>query len=310
MTSRVPWPARRGLLWLLAVLVLATAGCAQLTSAADEDARLHAVASFSVLGEVVEAVGGERVAVTTVVPVGADPHGHEPRPSDVAAISEADVTFDNGLGLNPWMEPLRSQASGPVVDAGAAVADEVATDPVGRPDPHVWLDPRLMADIGDVVATTLSDLDPEGADGYARRAAELRDELEALHADLADRVAALPSEDRLLVTHEHAFSYFADAYDFEIVATVVGTSTEEQPSAAHVRRLVDAVRRRDVAAVFPQTTVPPDVIERIADDAGARLGAPLHVDSVGEPGSDADDYAGMMRANVDILLDGLTGDGA
>lgn len=292
---------------LLVVLLLLATACGSLSSLADEpDDRLSVVASFSVLGEIVEAVGGERVAVTTIVPVGADPHDYEPRPSDVAAIAGAAVTFDNGLGLSPWLRPLRVQAGGSVADVGQVVGDAVATDASGRPDPHVWLDPQLMAEVGDVVADVLADADPAGAEGYAQRARELRTDLDELDAELVEILAAIPPERRVLLTHEHAFSYFAEAYDFEIVGTVIGATTEEEPSAARVRQLVDVVEEHDVPAVFPQSTEPADVIERIAGDTDARLGQPLHVDSVGEPGSPAGSYAGMLRANAEALVAGLT----
>jgi manganese/iron transport system substrate-binding protein len=128
--------------------------------------------------------------------------------------------------------------------------------------------------------------------------------LEELDAELADELAQVPEAHRILVTPHDAYSYFADHYGFE-VATVVGVSTEEEPSASQVQHLVDVVRETGVPTVFVESTVNPAVIERIAADAGVEVGAPLYGDSVGEPGSGADDYVGMMRANVAALVDGL-----
>lgn len=304
-----PSPVALAGLAAVALLALAAAACDPLT-AADDGAPVRAVASFSVLGELVEAVGGDRVESTVIVPVGADPHGYEPQPSDAAALERADVVVDSGLGLNPWLEPLRGRVGGPVVEIGEVVGSAPAEDPTGRVDPHVWLDPRLLAEASGVVADALAEIDPAGADGYRVRAEAYRGELEALHAELRGTLSVIPDERRLLATYEYAFSYLAEAYDFEIVGSVVGATTEEEPSAAQVRDLIDAVERRGVAAVFPQTTEPPDVIERIARDSGAVRGRALHVDSVGEPGSDADSYAGMMRANAAALVEGLAGDAA
>ncbi len=293
-------------LGLMAVLVAACNGPA----VEDDDDRLRVVATFSVLGEVVEAVGGERVATTTIVPVGADPHTYEPKPSDVVAIERADVVVDNALGLSPWLEPLRSRVAGTVLSVGERVGSSPREDPTGRIDPHVWLDPRLLAEAGEALADTLAEADPEGAAGYAQRADQLGDELDELHAELTDILASVPEERRLLATYEYAYSYFADAYDLEIVGSVIGATTEEEPSAAQVRQLIDAVRERDVPAVFPQVGEPAGVLERVARDTGAGLGRPLYVDSVGEPGSDADSYAGMMRANAEAVVEGLTGEEA
>lgn len=298
-------PGGHRLIWagVVAVLVAACNG-----PAAEDDGRLRVVATFSVLGEMAEAVGGERVATTTVVPVGADPHTYEPKPSDVVAIERADVVVDNALGLSPWLEPLRPRVAGTVLSVGEQVGSSPREDPTGRVDPHVWLDPRLLAEAGRALADTLADADPEGAGEYAERADRLSDELHELHGELTETLAAIPEERRLLATYEYAYSYFADAYDLEIVGSVIGATTEEEPSAAQVRRLIDAVREHDVPAVFPQVGEPTGVLERVARDAGARLGRPLYVDSVGAPGSDADSYAGMMRANAEAVVEGLAGE--
>lgn len=293
------------------LLALAPAACSSAGGGFDGqaagDTRVQAVATFSVLGEVVAAVGGERVTTETIVPVGGDPHSYEPRPSDVAAISEADLVVDNSLGLSPWMSPLASNVEGTLLEVGQRVDTQLAQDDTGRTDPHIWLDPQLLADVGDVIADELARIDPAGTDAYRRRAEQLRADLDALDAEIAEMLSAIPDEQRLLASYEYAYSYFARAYDLEIVGSVIGATTEEEPSAAQVRRLIDLVDERGVPAVFPQQGEPTNVIGRVARDSSAALGTPLYVDSVGEPGTDADSYAGMMRANAEAVLEGLTG---
>lgn len=276
-------------------------------SQAAGDTPVQAVASFSVLGEVLATVGGDRVSTETIVPVGGDPHSYEPRPTDVAAISEADLVVDNSLGLSPWMPPLASNIDGTLLEVGQRVDTQLAEDDTGRTDPHIWLDPQLLAEVGDVIADELARIDPAGADGYRQRAQELHADLDELDAEIAETLSAVPDDQRLLASYEYAYSYFARAYDLEIVGSVIGATTEEEPSAAKVRRLIDLVDERGVPAVFPQRGEPTNVIGRVARDSSAVLGPPLYVDSVGEPGTDADSYAGMMRANAEAVLEGLTG---
>jgi len=297
---------------LLAALALVATACAGEAAddapAAATQERPEVVATFSIIADLARDVGGEHVEVETIVPVGGDPHEYESTPSDSMALADADLVLDNGLGLNPWFEALESEVGGELVIVTEEVRDEaveaVTEDEV---DPHMWLSPRLVWSYVDVIEDALVDLVPDQADDLADAADEVRAELDDLAADLDERLAAIPEEDRQLVTHEDAFGYFAEAFDFAIVGSAVGPSTEIDPTAAGIADLIDVVQEKGVPAVFPQTTESPDVMERVARDADVRLGDPLHVDSVGEPGSGADDYAGMMRANADILVEGLTG---
>jgi len=313
---RTPVPRLLAALAAPAALALLVSACdadadgAEPASAADDEP-LAVVATFSVLDDLATAVGGEHVTVESIVPVGADPHDYEPTPSDSMALADADLVLDNGLGLNPWFEPLASEVGGDLVIVTEDVADQaVEAATKDEVDPHMWLSPRLTTSYVDAIEDALADLAPEHAEELAANAEALRDELDALGEELREQVETIPAEDRQLVTHEDAFGYFAQDLGFEIVGSAVGPSTEADPSAAGVAGLIDLVEEEDVPAVFPQTTESPDVMERIAQDAGVRLGDPLHVDSVGEPGSDAEDHAGMLRANVAILVEGLTGEEA
>lgn len=285
------------------VAVLALAGCAATAGGAD-DGRLRVVASMSVLADLAERVGGGHVEVTSLVPVGNDPHVHEPTPSDARAIADADLLLANGVGLEPWFDALAGDA--PVLRVAARLADQVVDDEDGEPDPHLWMVPGNAATYADAIADAIARLDPAHADDVERAAQALRAELTELDQELADRLDAVPDERRVLITPHDAYAYFAAHYGFE-VATIVGVSTEEEPSAAAVQRLVDLVRERDVPTVFVESTVNRAVIERVAADAGAQVGDPLYGDSLGPPGSGADDYVGMLRTNVDAIVAGLAG---
>lgn len=300
----------RGLAAVLAVVlaaVLALSGCGAGLAGAESPSgdRLRVVTTMSVLADLVERAGGDAVEVRSLTPVGGDPHTHEPAPSDARAIAEADLVVDNGLGLSPWFEPLAEGAREPVLRLGERVGAALLADS-GEPDPHLWMVPPTAAAYVDAVAAELARLDPAGAEGYRARADAARAELTALDAELRAAIETVPPGDRLLVTSHDAYGYFADHYGIEVVGSVVGASTESEPSARSVAALVDLVREREIPTLFLETTVNPALLERVAADAGARLGDPLYGDSVGPPGSGAEDYEGMLRATTEALVAGWT----
>jgi ABC-type Zn uptake system ZnuABC Zn-binding protein ZnuA len=292
----------------LLLFLLLLAGCAADSPAeAGPGERLTVASTMSVFSDFAEAVGGDRVRVETLVPVGGDPHTYEPRPSDAARIAEADVVLDNGLGLSPWFEPLSSNVQGDLVVLTDGIVEEVH-EAGGIIDPHLWMVPPLVAD-GYVTAIedAFAAADPDGAEAYRVNAERYRADLADLDAELAQRIADLPEHRRKLVTSHDAYRYFAEHYGLTVVGTVIGVTTEEEPSAQAVSRLVDQVRKEQVPAIFVETTVNPGLIEQVARDTGVEVGDPLYGDSVGEPGSGAEDYVGMMRANVDAIMSALGG---
>jgi manganese/iron transport system substrate-binding protein len=298
-------PGRRVSAAIVAGMLAAMTAACGATSRADTE-RLDVVTSMSVLADFAENVAGEHADVTSLVPVGGDPHVYEPVPSDSRRITDADVVLHNGLGLEPWFASLVSGSGREAV----AVADALPTGAVdgdGKPDPHLWMVPPRAAAYVEVIADALAAADPDHADDYARNAGTYRAELDDLDAEVAATLATIPPQNRTLVTSHDAYSYFADHYGLEVVGTVVGFTTEEEPSAGTVSRLVDQIRVHSVPTIFVETTVNPDVIERIARDAGVAVGRPLYGDSLGEEGSGADTYAGMLRANAQALAEGLGG---
>lgn len=273
--------------------------------AAGEGARPVVVTSTTVFADLVGLVGGDLVEVRSLVGVGGDPHTHEPRPSDAVAVGRADLVVDGGLGLSPWLAPLLRTRSGPTLDLGEAAA-EVALRTDGAVDPHVWMAPLLVAEhYLPAITGALVELLPAHAAPLEVRQQEAAEALRALDAEVAAILDVIPPARRLLVTSHDAYAYFAAAYDLTVVGTVVGTSTEEEPSARTVAALIDRIIELDVPAVFIESTVNPRVLERIAADAGVVVGAPLYGDSLGGPGSGAETYADMLRTNARHLAEGL-----
>lgn len=309
-------PTRRGvgpavvLAVLGGVLAVALAGCsAGAATRAPADGPVQVVTTMSVLADLVRAVGGDHVQVRSLVGVGGDPHTHQPTPSDAVALAEADVVVDNGLGLSPWFDALAGGVRGRLVVTSDGVADR-ALDEAGVVDPHLWMVPRHVVD-GYVPAihSALVEAAPQHRDAFAAGTAALVAELEALDAELHDLAATIPPSRRLLVTSHDAYRYFAEEYGLQVLATVLGVTTEAEPSAADVAAVVQAVAAHDVPTIFVETTVNPDVVMQVAREAGVEIGEPLYGDSVGPPGSGADTYVGMLRANMRAIVAGLAAGG-
>lgn len=297
---------------LVACLVVALwlSGCVPMLSAEQAPVPrsvVDVVTDFNILEAFVTEVGAEHVSVTSLVPLGGDPHMYEPRPRDAIAIAEADIVFVHGLGLSPWMRGLQDHAAAPAVTIGDVVRDRAVRDDEGLLDPHLWLVPPLAAEYAEAISDALTDVYPEAGEDFVANAERFRDRLAALDEELQAAFATVPEEHRYLVTPHDAYGYFSEHYGLEVLGTLVGVSTEEQPSARTMRELVDDVLAHEVPAVFIESTIPPRTIERVAIESGAAIAGPLYADSFGPPGSGADDYFGMMRHNARTIVEALGG---
>lgn len=307
------WPSRRSGSGLVVAAVLLTAcgptggGVATQSTAMPDgrhDRELHVVVSMSVIADLVRQVGGPGLFVTSLVPLGGDPHVHEATPSDARAIQDADLLFGNGAGLEPWFTTLAAGGGRTPVMLADVLADEVVVDADGRPDPHLWMVPTMAARYVERIADELARIDPGQAQAYQDAAQQAVKRFAELDAELRRELERIPAHRRVIVTTHDAYTYFATHYGFE-VATIVGISTDEEPSAARIRQLITLVRERDIPTVFAESSVNPAVIRRIAQDAGVALGRDLYGDSLGPPGSGAEDYVAMLRWNVAALVAGL-----
>ncbi len=313
-----------GLLLVLAACRPAPAG------SPTEDRRLRVVATTSIVGDVVHQIGGEAIALTVLLRPGVDPHTFAASPQDVARIAEADVVFAVGAGLETFLEPLLREASRGArrVELAAGIplrpfeAGELAWEPGeghdhpeghtdsedhahGPMDPHVWLDPTHVITWTFTIEETMSRLDPGRAAFFRRNAEAYRAELRALDEWIRAQVAEIPPERRLLVTEHQVFGYFAHRYGFVQAGVILpGVSTAVQPSAQEIARLEETIRARGIRAIFVSSTVDPTLARRIAEDTGARL-VQLYVDSLSEPGGEADSYIRMMRYNVRAIVEAL-----
>jgi len=305
------------------------------TPAAAAGDPLPVVATFSILGDVVKQVGGEHVAVTVLVGPGGDTHTFEPSPADGVALAEAALVFEIGLGLEPWLNGLYNVSGSksrlavvtdrltllpmPVEDAHAGGAhtepgaESAAGSDAGHAaaahqhgnefDPHVWHDVARVKGIAEAVRDALAEADPGHGADYQAAAARYLQVLDELDAYVSEQVGRIPPEHRKLVTAHDTFRYFAARYGFEVIGTALAAASTEagDPSAAHLAHLADQIRAAGVPAIFAENVQNPRLMEQIAREAGVALGPALYTDALGEPGSAADSYIGMMRANADAL---------
>lgn len=276
------------------------------------------VASTTLVGDVVHQVGGDRIQLTVLYPIGADPHTFEPRPQDAAAITDAQIIFLNGLELEHSLEPLiESNANGTIIEVSDGVevlpfsaADSIETslkdrDNHGDGDPHVWLDPNQVKVWVENIAQALSEGDPDHADYYKENAVSYIAELDELDQWIQEKVATIPVEKRKIVTDHESFGYFAERYEFEIVGLVVSSlSTSASPSALDLASLQDTIKELNIPAIFIDTTVNPALSEQIAADTGVKL-IEIHNGSLGNIGSGTETYLLFMRTNVQAIVDGL-----
>jgi manganese/iron transport system substrate-binding protein len=324
--------ARRWVGLVLAAVLLPMAGCmvvphqAPATESAPQiltaialarGERLRVLATTSIVADVVAAVGGTRVEVSALVPPGVDPHAFEPTPQDVRSVADAQVVFENGLGLEAFLGDLvqSAGAGAPVVSVSADIeplpaglhAGEDAGTTHAEWDPHVWLDPQNVILWTSVIEASLTALDPPGAADYARAAEDYRLKLQALDAEVEAQLAAIPQGQRKLVTDHEEFAYFARRYGFEIVGAVIpAPSSAAEPSARELAALEDAIRTTGVRAVFMSSVVSPALARQVAEDTGIRL-VTLYTHSLSDSSGPAPSYLALMRLNARLIAEALAG---
>lgn len=292
-------------------LTLLTALAFMLSATAQAEAPpLRAVATFTVLGDLVREVAGEDAEVEVLTPVGAEVHEWELVPSNFIALEGAEVLFSNGYGLEQWIGQANTTLRDGVPSVALAEASGYPTQPIttgelsGEADPHLWMDPRAAAAYAQAIAETLGELRPGAAAAFQTRAETLEKTLYALHDELLEQLTSLPETQRLLITSEAAFVYFADAFDFEHDG-IWGTNAEQEGSPRQLMRIIDRIKERQPAAIFWESTISDRHVRSVAEETQVQVAGPLYVDSLSEPDAEAPSYTALLRYNVQLLLAAL-----
>jgi zinc/manganese transport system substrate-binding protein len=324
---------RRRLLLALPLAALAPRAATGQTGGA-----VPVVASFSILGDMVRQVGGERLALRVIAGPDVDAHSFQPRPSDAEAIRGAALLVRNGLGFDTWFDRLARAAApqarmvtategitprtmeahhhhhhhghGHAHDHGHAGTErrrQHGVPPRRVADPHAWQDLRLGQAYVRTIAEGLAAADPAGAETYRRNAAAYLQRLAALDEWVRQQIATVPPARRKVVTSHDAFGYFGEAYGVEFLAPQ-GISTAAEPSAAEVARLIRQVRAEGITAVFVENMANPVALERLAREAGVRVRGRLYADALSPPDGPAPTYEAMFRHNVGLMVPAMRGE--
>ena len=274
--------------------------------------KLRVVATTSIVGDVVGQVGGDAIALTTLIGPGQDPHSYEPAPGALAAGASADVIFVHGWNLEEGLlDNLTGVAADtPLVPVAAQITPLTRQEDAGAADPHTWLDPHLALQWVENIERALAALDPGNATIYARNAAAYRAELQTLLTYVQEQIARIPPAQRKLVTSHDALAYFARAYNFDVVGTVIpGASTLAEPSASTLAQLAETMDRAGVCTIFTETTANEEVARALAaelEHCDTVETVPLFTGTLSAPGGGAASYTAMMRANVDAIVRALS----
>ncbi|MHB8949038.1 MAG: metal ABC transporter substrate-binding protein [Rhodoferax sp.] len=299
---------KRQTLKLLALSALTLGALLPLPGMAAEP--IPVVASFSILGDLVQVVGGERVKVTTLVGVDADAHTFEPKPLDAKTILQSRLFVINGLNFEPWAQKLAKSTNykGQMLAASEGIKPRSMPPEKGHhhadTDPHAWQDPNNVVIYVKNIAKSLSSLDPEGTSSYQRNSALYIQELQALDQFALAQFAPLSAKQRQVITSHDAFGYFAARYQIRFLAPQ-GINADVEPSAKEVAQLIRQIKRDRIKAVFVENMSNLKLLAQIAQDTGVTLGAKLYVDALSGPNEPGSTYLKMMRHNVTQLVAGM-----
>ena len=285
-------------------------------------AKVPVTATFSILGDLVQQVGGDQVSVSMLVGPNGDAHVYQPTPQDIRTLAQSKLLVSNGLGFEGWLERLDSAsgfqgvkvvASQGIQPRHMAEEEEEGSEHEheaeghhhhGGLDPHAWNDPANVLVYVDNIVRGLSQVDPEHANLYQQNAARYKAQLQKLDADYRARFAQLPAERRRAITSHDAFGYLAQAYQLTLIGAQ-GLSTESEPSASMIAGLIRQIRDEKIPALFIENISNPTLIQQIERETQARVGGELYSDALSPAGGAAASYQAMLEHNLSTLLAAL-----
>jgi manganese/zinc/iron transport system substrate-binding protein len=297
------------------VTLLLFAGC---SSSTDQPAvgsshslagKVTVLATTGMIADAARIVGGDHAEVMALMGPGVDPHLYQPTARDQGKLKTAQLIFYNGLHLEGKMveifESLAKQKRVVAVSSGISESRLLSWKAsAGMHDPHIWFDVKLWQEAVRTIAQAYVEADPPHAPDYERRSSDYLAELDRLDQYCRDRAAELADDERVLITSHDAFHYFGRAYGFEVIG-IQGISTDSEAGLKAITDAVDLIRMRHIRAIFPETSVSRAAIERVAKDSQAELGPELYSDALGAPDSSAGNYVGMIRTNIDNIVNSL-----
>lgn len=293
----------------LAILVMLAATLAAAPARAQNEHRdkLKAVASISIIGDLVKSIGGDRVDVTTLIGPNSDAHVFSPTPSDAKTLGAAKAVFVNGMGLEGWITRLVAAAGAkttPVTVSAGITPRQAEEGGHHTIDPHAW---QSVANVKIYVANIrngLKSADPAGAAAYDASTKAYLGKIDDLEREVRETIGKIPPDRRKIITTHDAFGYFGQAYGVQFIAPL-GVSADSEPSARDVARIISQVKRQKIPAVFMENISDPRMMQQIARETGAKIGGTLYSDALSDAGGPAGTYLDMMRSNVRELAKAL-----
>lgn len=282
-------------------------------------AKLKAVATTTMITDLVSDIGGDKVEVTGLMGPGVDPHLYKATAGDVRSLQQSEIVFYNGLYLEGRIGDVLvklARKGKKVYAVSEGISEKRLLEPpqfAGHFDPHIWFDPTLWIEAVDVVVEGLSISDPQNTDFYQEAGKRVRSNYSKLHEWALAKISEIEPSQRILITSHDAFNYFGRAYGFQVVG-VQGISTVTEAGLADIAKMVDFIREKKVRAIFVETSVSPAAINRISQDAGVKIGGELYSDAMGIPGEtetkqgdtyDLGTYEGMLKHNVYRIVEAL-----
>ena len=302
-------------LYLLVLLLMVAGGCQKDNTEDPANAnpttekKLHVVATIGMITDILKNIGRDRIDVTGIVGEGVDPHLYKPTAGDVERLKNADIIFYNGLNLETKII-MADKTKAVAVTAGILRPQlRTSSEFQGGYDPHVWHDVSLWMKAVETVRDTLAQADPNNAEYYRSNAKNYLAALKTLHDDLQNLAAQIPAQRRVLVTTHDAFGYLGRAYGFE-VRGLQGLNTEAEAGVADVRELAAFIIEHRIPAIFVETSTPSQGIEAVQAAVRAKgfeveIGGGLFADAMGTPGTPEGTYIGLMRHNIDTIVNAL-----
>jgi len=295
------------LIFIVILIVLLASACSPLASQADPKAGPVVLASTTFLADMARNVAGNRLQVDSLLPLGADPHGYQPTPSDVAKISKSTVLIVNGLGYEQFLTTLLENAGGErkIVVASTGLSPRKDAGLEHGVDPHMWLDPNNVIIYVENIRDALTSADPNGAAIYKANTDAYMAQLKSLDAWIVEQVSQIPAKRRLLVTNHEALGYFADRYGFTVIGAVIpGFSTDAAPSAQQMAALIDLIKSSGAPVIFLGKVENDALAAQIANETSAKVVSDLYLESLTD-GAPAATYIDMMKHNVTRIVEAL-----
>lgn len=298
-------------LMLVFGLIMVLTSC-QKKSSNSSVSDLKVIATTSLVGDVVSIIGGNKISVDVLLPLGADPHSFSPTPQDAADIVDADIIFANGVALEGFLKPLMDNLGGSskVVEVSdgikyRSIIDEESSSQQLVDDPHTWMDPNNVIIWVDNIVRALSEQDPKNAAYYQNNGQSYQAKLRDLDSWIRSQVSKLPKGERKLVTDHLVFGYFSDRYGFSQVGAIIpGFSSLAEPSAQDIAQIEDAIKKMGVKAIFINIGVNENIAQRISEDTGTVL-VSLYMHSLSDKGEAADTYLDFIRYDVSSIVNAL-----